>query len=467
MLADIGVLGLGVMGKSLARNFSNNGINTLVFNLPLPGQEYVVTDFVHDYGNEYLAGSNSIGDFVQKLSKQRIVLLMVTSGEAVDTVIDLLLPRLEAGDIIIDAGNSFYKDTVRRIAYLAQHNIQFVGMGVSGGEEGALKGPAIMPAGSSEVKHRLLPLLEKIAATADGKPCVTWVGSGGAGHFVKMVHNGIEYADMQILSEAYQIAKQTLNYSNEQIATMMESWQSTILKSYLLEITIDILRHKEDGAYTIDSILDVAGHKGTGQWTITESLQLGVAIPTICAAMNERIISGHKSLREQLSLSDTTEGPTVVLDSKTIQGALVFARLVALSEGLHLIKIASDAKDWHVNIASIAQVWRGGCIIRSEMLLPIIRGFASGGRYEHLFEIPEIHELLQRHLPDIEELLIKLCATKVSTPALSSTLQYYKSMHTRYLPINLVQGQRDYFGAHTYKKIGHGDQIFHSQWKNN
>ncbi|MBC7884345.1 MAG: NAD(P)-binding domain-containing protein, partial [Saprospiraceae bacterium] len=267
MKADIGILGLGVMGKSLARNFASRGLRVAVYNLPLPGEEKVVADFIREYRAESFIGGKDMKDFIEQLHTNRIILLMVKSGNAVDELIEQIKPNLSPGDILIDAGNSFYRDTIRRVNYLKTSGINFVGMGVSGGEEGALKGPSIMPAGTDDVKIRLMPLLRKIAAIADKKPCVAWMGTDGAGHFVKMVHNGIEYADMQIISEVYHISKSIMGQSNHQTADMMQSWQKTILKSYLLEITIDILRYENKGESLLEKILDVAGHKGTGQWT--------------------------------------------------------------------------------------------------------------------------------------------------------------------------------------------------------
>ncbi|MBC7884103.1 MAG: NADP-dependent phosphogluconate dehydrogenase, partial [Saprospiraceae bacterium] len=287
----------------------------------------------------------------------------------------------------------------------------------------------------------------------------------GAGHFVKMVHNGIEYADMQIISEIYHVSKSILGQSNHQTADMMQKWQKTMLKSYLLEITIVILRYEDKGEPLLEKILDVAGHKGTGQWTINEALQFGIAIPTITAAMNERIISGNKSLRSSLSdLSIHTDKNKGRITKNMLKGALIFSRLVALAEGIHLIQYASKHYKWPIDIAEVAQIWRGGCIIRSEMLLYVKRAFSINNEVNHLFEIPEIASLLLRYKSETEKLLSILIKCDISSPSISAALNYYKSMHTSYLPINLIQAQRDYFGAHTYKIVEKGETIYHTKW---
>ena len=465
--ADIGILGLGVMGKSLARNFASKGYKVAVYNVPFPGEENLVAEFVKTFNDQTFIACSNIQEFVGQLSGQRIILLMVKSGEAIDQLITSLKPYLDEGDIIIDAGNSFYRDTIRRFNLLKPFNIQFIGMGVSGGEEGALNGPSIMPAGPNEVKVRLMPILQKIAAYADDKPCVTWIGTDGAGHFVKMVHNGIEYADMQILSEVYGISKNLLQMTNLETAQMFQKWQKSILKSYLNEITIDILKYKDSaGGLLLEKILDVAGHKGTGQWAITEALHFGIAIPSICAAMNERIISGHKNLRQSLSEIDKKENKIKIkLSKNTLKGAFIFARICALAEGFHLIKHADQQYDWEINLSDIAQIWRGGCIIRSDMLIPIIKAFAQNPNFLHLFEIPEIADLLNKYKPDADRLVRATLKSKFACPAISASVQYYRSMHTNFLPINLVQAQRDYFGAHTYNRVDDkSGQSYHTIW---
>ena len=462
--AEIGLLGLGVMGKSLARNLASKGISTAVYNVPFPGEENVVDDFVHEFPDANFIGGNDLPDFIASLSRPRAILLMIKAGSPVDEMIEKIIPLLDPKDIIIDGGNSYYKDTIRRSKYLFEKGFEFVGMGVSGGEEGALKGPAMMPAGSESSRHRLLQMLRKIAAVADGHPCVDWIGKDGAGHFVKMVHNGIEYADMQLLTEVYAICKNVLKYTNNQTADLLESWKSTIHNSYLLDITIDILRQKENGEELLEKILDVAGHKGTGLWTSKEALDLGVPIPTIACAMTERILSSKKSLRESFSTIHSEKELSIDLD--VLRDGFLFARLIALSEGYYLIKSASDHYGWEVNLPGLSQVWRGGCIIRSDMLKSIISGLQENKSIDHLFSIPSFSDLLSSLEYSAFQLLSNVALSSVSTPALSASISYYKSFKTHYLPINMIQAQRDYFGAHTYRRIDDRDGIYHTEWGN-
>ncbi len=462
--STIGLLGLGVMGKSLARNLANNKISTLVYNLSFPGEEKVVDTFIDEHGNEFLTGAKSLETFIAGLDSPRQVLLMIKAGDPVDEMIEKLIPLLDKGDTIIDAGNSFYKDTRRRSQYLDNKGLHFVGMGVSGGEEGALKGPAIMPAGSEHSKKALLPELKKIAAVADGIPCVNWVGPDGAGHYVKMIHNGIEYADMQILTEAYAILKRGFNWDNEAIADEMSNWKATIHNSYLLDITINILSKKSGNEYILDTILDVAGHKGTGMWTTLESFEMGVPAPTIVSAMNQRILSSYKDLREELDfgVKDCTINQDML---PNMCKAMSFPRLIALIEGFHLLIKAGEKYAWNLNLQEIAQLWRGGCIIRSDMLLLIREGLKNNPRPEHLLQLPEIREELNEGLAELEKLISAIAHCHLAIPAISNALNYYKSMTTGYLPINLIQAQRDYFGAHTYRTLGDRNKAVHTIWK--
>ena len=479
--AAIGIIGLGVMGKSLARNFASKNIRTAVYNLPLKGEENVVDDFVKKFEDSNFLAGNDLSDFINKLETPRCVLLMIKSGEPVDEMIEKLLPRLEKGDMIIDAGNSFFKDTIRRFEYLKEEEIEFVGMGVSGGEEGALKGPSIMPAGSPFAERRLLPMLEKIAAQADGQPCVKWVGDDGAGHFIKMVHNGIEYADMQLLAEIYSIGKNIFKLSNPQIAEELEQWKNTAHNSYLLDITIDILRHEENGESLLEQILDVAGHKGTGLWTVTEALNLGVPVPTIMAALNQRILSGRQARRFPPLEGDTgggicfgwkhlphpsgTPSKERQLTLSHLKGLFLFARLIALAEGLDLIKSAAKKYDWKIDMAAVAQLWRGGCIIRSDMLKLIIEAFTKEPAAAHLLATQTISNFIKKEIGDVRTPFGEIAKTEVPTPALSAALNYYKTLTSNYLSINMIQAQRDYFGAHTYRRLDDKEGSYHTQWK--
>jgi len=407
-----------------------------------------------------------LNDFLNQLETPKTVLLMIKSGDPVDQMITQLAPLLSKGDIIIDAGNSFYQDSIRRFQQLAKQGIEFVGMGVSGGEEGALKGPSIMPAGSEYSKKHLLPLLQKIAAVADGKACVNWMGNDGAGHFVKMIHNGIEYADMQLLSEIYAIGKHLYQWSNTEIADYLKSWKMTTHNSYLLDITIDILRFQENGESLLEQILDVAGHKGTGLWTTKTALDLGVPVPSITSAMNQRILSSKKALRTQLSAIYTTKiaSSKSLPSKKELQDAFLFARLVALAEGFFLIQTASKHYGWKLDFGTVAEVWRGGCIIRSDMLKMLIQAFENSSDVPHLFAVQPFVDTLKELTPAMMEVNAFMATTLIPTPALSASFSYYKSMITNYLAINMIQAQRDYFGAHTYRKVKEPTTSFHTEW---
>ena len=474
MASEIGLIGLGVMGKSLARNFASRGISVSVYNVPFPGEEKVTEEFIAEFPESKFYGAKNLEDFVQSLQKERLVLLMIKSGDPVDEMIEKLIPLLEKGDSIIDAGNSFYKDTRRRSEYLSSKGLHFVGMGVSGGEEGALNGPSIMPAGSDLSKERLLPLLNKIAAVSYGEPCVSWIGADGAGHFVKMVHNGIEYADMQLLSEAYGLCRYGAKMSNSEIADFFETKFVDLHESYLLSITIDILREEEDEIAIIDTILDVAGHKGTGMWTSREALEMGVAVPSITAAMNQRIISSYKPLRTSIAAGTFQMGNVLqkeVLES-VLPLALLTARLVAHAEGFHLMQVASDTYNWNLDMQKIAKIWRGGCIIRSAMLPVIAKAYYdyesenTEGTLEHLFLDETFQTLLNNNFVALSGLLSSaLIGSSIATPCLSASHEYLRSMCSEILPINMIQAQRDYFGAHTYRTIEDPDTPKHTIWK--
>lgn len=466
---EFGIIGLGVMGKSLALNFSNKGFKVAVYNIPLPGEESVVNNFVTQYSDHSFFGGQNLVDFVQSLDRPRKVLLMVKSGAPVDSVIEQLLPHLEKGDIIIDGGNSFFKDSIRREKELAAKGLYFVGMGVSGGEKGALLGPSMMPGGSEEIRTQLMPFLQKVAAQAEGNPCVAWIGENGAGHFVKMVHNGIEYADMQLLSESYSILKNVVGLDNEEIAAFLEKWRSSMHSSYLLDITIQILKFKESDQSVLETILDVAGHKGTGLWTVKEALDLGVAIPSISAAMNARILSSRKALRVKLSekivASSALAPDKIAMLKEHLPNAILASRLVALAEGFHLMKVASQKYDWNLNLSDIANVWRAGCIIRSKMLPLISDIFERETSIEHLFEASLFQPEMSRLISSLKIVMEVLSNQNVALPALATVLPYYQSMHESYSPINMIQAQRDFFGAHTYKKVGQGEEVFHTRWE--
>lgn len=466
MKNEIGVLGLGVMGSSLARNFVSRGISTAVFNVPLVGEENKVHDFIEKYNSPLFFGANNLLEFINSIQSPKVVFLMIQSGAPIDEMIEKIQPLLDKNDIIVDAGNSFYKDTRNRALRLAESGIDFVGMGVSGGETGALLGPAIMPAGGEKARLRLLPMLEKIAAKVDNDSCVSWVGTDGAGHFVKMVHNGIEYADMQLIAEVYAICKNALHKTNLEIADLFEQLLNGPQHSYLLEITVEILRKTDDQGFILDRILDVAGHKGTGMWTSREALELGVAVPGITAAMNQRIVSAYKN--DRMRLAETVPASLMDFDKKivekSLENAFFFSRLVALAEGFHLMQVASDKYNWDLDMAAIAKLWRGGCIIRSAML-PLVMHSFSVEKVNHLFHAPAINELLNKQFAQSNLMIAELQKTAIAIPCFAATNQYFKSFISGQLPINLIQAQRDYFGAHTYRTIDDPTKPVHTKWE--
>ncbi len=461
--SKIGLLGLGVMGKSLARNIADKGNVTSVYNIPFPGEETVVRDFVSTFDDLPFYGAEDMEDFVQSIEPPRMIILMIKAGAPVDEMMDKLAPLLSENDMVVDAGNSFFKDTERRSKSYSEKGLHFVGMGVSGGEEGALKGPSIMPSGTAYAKSHLLPILQKMAAVAGGDPCVEWVGPGGAGHFVKMVHNGMEYADMQLISEVYDVCKTIFNLSNEEIANILEGF-SAIHKGYLLEISIDILRKQEGDEYVLDTILDVAGHKGTGKWTSKEALDLGIAVPTMTAAMNQRIISSYKSLRSSLGSSPKNHIPFTTEWAEILNKGFLMARMQGHIEGFHLIQDASNDYNWNINMREVASLWRGGCIIRSAMLPVFMEAFDTHPGIQHLYHAPNIMNILEDGYDSARKINALAAEHGRSTPCFSAAIQYYLSVRSEKLPINMIQAQRDYFGAHTYRTIEDPDTPKHTDW---
>ncbi|RMG85284.1 MAG: NADP-dependent phosphogluconate dehydrogenase [Bacteroidetes bacterium] len=466
----IGIIGLGVMGRSLALNFANKGLRVAVYNAPLPGEEDAVRRFVGQYPDHPFFGATDLTAFVGALARPRKILLMVKSGDPVDDLLEALTPLLEAGDIVMDGGNSFYKDTMRREKALRPSGIFYVGMGVSGGEKGALLGPSMMPGGNPDLAPELLPLLEKVAAKADdGQPCVQWIGPDGAGHFVKMIHNGIEYADMQILSEVYGILKKAAGWDLARIADFFAGWKNTRHDSYLLDITCRIFEARNEGTPVLDQILDVAGHKGTGLWTIQESLERGIPAPTIAAAMTARILSAQKTLRQKLHEMAPPAPPAAALPEAFIENltaAALAARLTALAEGFHLMKAASDYYHWNLNLVGIAQIWRAGCIIRSNMLPFVQAARASAPNAEHLFEIPAFRKEWVPALRQLQVVLSYLATHNIAIPALSAACHYAHALHDADSPVNLIQAQRDYFGAHGFqRRDDDSGALHHFKWK--
>ena len=467
--SHIAIVGLAVMGKSLALNLERNGFKVSVYNRT----QQDVDRFMEEFGEKNFVGCRDIESLVQSLERPRKIMLMIKAGNPVDQMISQLIPHLEKGDIIIDGGNSNYTDSERRVEELYQHGLYFVGCGVSGGEEGALYGPSLMPGGAPEAKESLLPILTKIAAKApDGTPCCAWVGNGGSGHFVKMVHNGIEYGDMQLITEAYSMLKKVLGYNNDQIADTFSKWNKGNLSSYLIEITAEIFRRKDakTGGYLIDSILDAAGQKGTGKWAVIDSLDHNTPLNLISTAVYERHISAMKELRGLVHNAFGLQPKPYPLsgDGETkIENTLYASKLVSYAQGFQLMSTASKAKMWDLDLASVARIWRGGCIIRSVFLNHIAHAYEQNANLEHLLLAPYFVSAIKECLNNWQEVISVASLSGIPQPASSSALQYLFSLSSERLPANLLQAQRDFFGAHMFERTDEPrGNFFHEDWNN-
>ncbi|MEX0771551.1 MAG: decarboxylating NADP(+)-dependent phosphogluconate dehydrogenase [Balneolales bacterium] len=472
--SDIGVLGLGVMGSNLALNLEEKGYQVSVYNRTGAGEERITDDFIKGRARKKnITGTSSIAEFVTSLKRPHTILIMVKAGDAVDSVISQLLPYLDTGDILIDGGNSHYPDTGRRVRELAEKGIHFVGMGVSGGEEGARFGPSLMPGGDPRAWQSIQPILSAIAAKAeDGTTCCAWVGDGGAGHFVKMVHNGIEYADMQLIAEAYHFMRSLLGMQPSEIAKTFDEWNQGDLSSYLLEITSQVLTvSDEDGTPLVDRILDSAGQKGTGKWVAVTALELGIPLPVITESVFSRIISSEKGFRAETSRLYTKPANIISSDKYVVfdelKGSLLAGRVMSLAEGFNLIDKAAEQFGWSVELPAIAQIWREGCIIRSSLLEPIISSYAVRPDLRHLLHAPYFKEIITRSQQGWRNTISRAIQAGIPVPAMSSALSQFDALRCERLPANLIQAQRDYFGAHQYERIDKPrDTFFHTEWKN-
>lgn len=472
--SDIGVFGLGVMGSNLALNMEEHGYRVSVYNRSVPGEEHVLADFLDEYGEgKKISGFDLIKDFVSSLDKPRKILIMVKAGPPVDAVIEQLLPHLDKEDILIDGGNSHFSDTTRRTEELASKDILYVGMGVSGGEKGARQGPSLMPGGASEAWDTVGPLLTSIAAEApDGSPCCSWIGADGAGHFVKMVHNGIEYADMQLLSEAYFIMKTGLRMDNDEMSERFRSWNDGPLNGYLTEITADILEARdEDGTPLVEKILDSAGQKGTGKWTAISALEEGVPLPMISESVFARFISSFLSIREKASKKLT--GPDIFIQKDRdetmadLEKAVLASRMMVLAEGFFLICNVSTGFEWEIDPGTVAKVWRGGCIIRSALLETIVRAFEDDPELKHLLLAASFADRLAELQIGWRSTVSTAVKHGIPAPAMTSALSQYDALRSERLPANLIQAQRDYFGAHSYERLDKPrGTFFHTDWRN-
>ncbi|MFE8948570.1 NADP-dependent phosphogluconate dehydrogenase [Streptomyces sp. NPDC003233] len=466
--AQIGVTGLAVMGRNLARNFARNGYTVAVHNRTASRMKALVEEFGQE--GDFI-GTETAEEFVAALERPRRLIIMVKAGEPTDAVIQEFAPLLEPGDMIIDGGNAHFADTRRRERELRERGIHFVGTGISGGEEGALHGPSIMPGGSVESYASLGPMLEKISAKAkDGAPCVTHCGPDGAGHFVKMVHNGIEYADMQLIGEAYQLLRDVAGYSPAEIAEIFRTWNTGRLDSYLIEITAEVLSHVDaaTGKPFVDVVVDQAEQKGTGRWTVQIALDLGVPVSGIAEAVFARSLSGHAKLREA---SQGLAGPQAAPLSKAeaaafadrVEQALYASKIVSYTQGFHEITAGSEEYGWDIDLGAVASIWRGGCIIRAAFLDRI------RAAYDARADLPSLlsDETFAREIADAQddwrEVLIAATRQGVPTPGFAAALAYYDALRARRLPAALTQGQRDFFGAHTYRRVDR-EGSFHTLW---
>ncbi|WP_203249680.1 MULTISPECIES: decarboxylating NADP(+)-dependent phosphogluconate dehydrogenase [Cysteiniphilum] len=464
---DIAVIGLAVMGQNLILNMNDHGFDVVAYNR--------TTSKVDEFLNGNAKGTNIIGaysieDMLSKLKSPRKIMLMVKAGDVVDQFIDALVPHLAKGDIIIDGGNSNFTDSERRTHALKAKGIYFIGTGVSGGEEGARFGPSMMPGGMPEAWDAVKPIFQAIAAkTPAGEACCEWVGNGGAGHFVKMVHNGIEYGDMQLICEAYQFMKDLLGLENEQLSEIFERWNKTELDSYLIEITANILKFKDTEGYVIDRILDTAGQKGTGKWTGINALDLGIPLTLIAESVFARCISAQKNIRieaeaiygkksyEKLTVSDAL--------LHDLQQSLLFAKIISYAQGYMLMQEASKHYQWDLNYGDIALMWREGCIIRSVFLDKIKAAFDNNAQLQNLLFDDYFKEIISKALPSVRRIVAKGIEAGVAMPALTSSLSFFDGFTTGRLPANLLQAQRDYFGAHTYERLDKArGEFFHTDW---
>ncbi|WP_256106631.1 NADP-dependent phosphogluconate dehydrogenase [Streptomyces sp. ODS05-4] len=466
--AQIGVTGLAVMGRNLARNFARNGLTVALHNRTHARTEALVEEF-GDEGS--FVPARTAEEFVAALERPRRLVVMVKAGEPTDAVIEEFAPLLEDGDVIIDGGNAHFEDTRRRERELRERGIHFVGAGISGGEEGALNGPSIMPGGSAESYESLGPLLERIAAKApDGTPCVSHVGPDGAGHFVKMVHNGIEYADMQLIGEAYHLLRAVAGYSPARIAETFRSWNEGRLDSYLIEITAQVLAHTDaaTGEPFVDVVADQAEQKGTGRWTVQIALDLGVPVSGIAEAVFARSLSGHGELR---NASRSLPGPTArPLDGKEaaafadrVEQALYASKIVSYTQGFHMVQAGSEAYDWDVDPGAVASLWRAGCIIRAAFLDRIRAAYDAQPELPSLLGDKGFADEIGAAQDDWREVVATAAKQGVPAPGFAAALSYYDALRAERLPAALTQGQRDYFGAHTYRRTDR-DGVFHTLW---
>ena len=466
--ANIGMIGLAVMGENLALNMENKGFTVAVWN----HETSVVDSFTNGRGaGKNFIPTHSLEELVQSIEQPRKIMMMIRAGSPVDSVIEQISPLLDKGDILIDGGNSNYFDTVRRFELLKEKGIHFVGSGVSGGEEGALNGPSLMPGGANEAWPEIKPIFQSIAAKlTDGTPCCDWVGESGAGHFVKMVHNGIEYGDMQLITEAYQIMRDVLGLSADELSEVFAEWNKGELDSYLIEITSEIFKHKDDdGKPLVDKILDKAGQKGTGKWTVNTALDLGTPLTLIGESVFARALSAQKDERVKASKILKGAASTISPEKKVLinqlKDALYASKIISYAQGYTLFKEAAKEFGWNLNYGGIALMWRGGCIIRSAFLGKINEAYTNNPELQNLMLDPFFAEKINEAQAGWRAVIATAVTAGIPVPAFSSALAYYDGYRTASLPSNLLQAQRDYFGAHTYERIDKPrGEFYHTNW---
>ncbi|MFY1047189.1 NADP-dependent phosphogluconate dehydrogenase [Chryseobacterium sp. GP-SGM7] len=464
---NYGIIGLGVMGRNLLYNIADNGFSTAGFDLD--------SEKVNELHNGATPGTNvkgtaSLKDFVSSLETPRKIILMVPAGKPVDAVLESIVPLLSPKDIVVDAGNSYFKDTERRIDSLASKNLHFMGMGVSGGEQGARRGPSIMPGGDLEAFNLLKPMLEFISAKVNGEACTAYMGKGSAGNYVKMVHNGIEYAIMQLISEAYDLLRKGANLNNDQLYQVFKKWNEGEMNSFLIEITRDIFQQKDDltDGFLVDQILDKAGAKGTGKWTSEQAMEIGVSIPTIDIAVTSRILSAYKEERVTASKlypkEEITAPENIELFIEEVGEALFLATLISYAQGLALLVKASEEYKFEIPLKDVVKIWRGGCIIRSVLLEKFYLAYTQDPNLSNILLNKEISEIVKNKISSLRKTASYAVTNGIPSLGLQSTLGYFDAYTTESLPVNLIQAQRDYFGAHTYQRVDK-DGVFHTSWQ--
>lgn len=464
-LYDFGMIGIGVMGRNLLLNIADHGFSVIGYN-----KDPLKTGALEKLAEPHhvLIGKNHIPEFVASLKKPRRIMMLVPAGKPVDSVIESIKPHLEEGDILIDGGNSHFSDTLRRVNELKGSGFHFIGMGISGGEEGARRGPSIMPGGDVEAWKALQPILEAVAAKVNGEPCVAYLGKGAAGHYVKMVHNGIEYGIMQLISECYDLMRHGLGLDHQKMHEVFKQWDSGEMKSFLLEITADIMKQKDEltGGYLVDYVSDRAGAKGTGKWTSLEGLQLPVPIPNIDVAVMMRNLSSMVEERKEADHLYRTEIQKIEIDpqefTELLHDTLYFATIMTYAQGLAMISVASKEMEMDIPMQEVLTVWRGGCIIRSA-ILDVLKIAYKDKELKNILLDKQFAEIIQKKLPAIQKVVSLAGGNNFTLPGIMSALNYFNAYRRAHLPTNLVQAQRDYFGAHTYERTDR-EGTFHSQW---